>query len=91
MSDDMKSIVFPPMDTAKEAKFKRLFESMSELLGTDITMKTVIVIEAQVPSDQVTAIRLIGRLRDKQKEIAKVEAGKPPEKKKPLEVGESAK
>ena len=88
---EIKSIVFPPMDTAKEAKFKRLFESMGELLGADITMKTVIVIEAQVPADQVTAVRLIGRLRDKQKEIAKEEAGKAPEKKKPLEALESAK
>ena len=71
-TDGVSKVIFPPTDAAMEAKIKRLCDTMAEFMETEITVKTQIVIVAEVPAGQKAAISVLRRIAENQKK-------KPPE------------
>jgi hypothetical protein len=47
-----KSIVFPATNVAGEAKLKRLVETIADYMGARVTIETVMVMQANFPSDR---------------------------------------
>lgn len=76
--DEITTIVFPPVNTTMEAKIKRLAETMGDFMDTHITIKTAIVIVAEVPIEQKAAVTVLRKIAETQK-------------KKPLETTENTK
>ena len=78
-TDGLTTIVFPPVNTAMEAKIKRLCDTMSDFMDCEIKIKTAIVIVAELPLEQKAAATVLRKIAEAQK-------------KKPLEAAtESAK
>ena len=47
-----KSIIFPATNVAGEAKLKRLLDTIGEYMGAKIGVGSVIVMQANIPSDR---------------------------------------
>jgi len=58
----MKSVLFPPMNPAQEAKVKRLLDSISEYMGSPITVESVISMKASYPDDRPDIEAILKRL-----------------------------
>ena len=62
MSENLKSMVFPAMDTAGEAKLKRLCETIADYMGAKVSFETVIVMKASFPADRTDIESVFKRL-----------------------------
>lgn len=58
----MKDVVFPAMNTAAEAKLKRMLESIGEYMGAEISTETVIVMKVNLPDDRADVEAIVKRL-----------------------------
>jgi len=57
-----KSVVFPAMDAAGEAKLKRLVETIADYMGAKVSVETVIVMKANYPDDRPDIEQIFKRL-----------------------------
>jgi hypothetical protein len=57
-----KSIVFPAVNVAGEAKLKRLVETIADYMGVRVTIETVMVLQAKYPSDRPDIESIFKRL-----------------------------
>ena len=58
----MKSVLFPPMNPAQEAKVKRLLDLISDYMGSPITVESVISMKADYPDDRPDIEAILKRL-----------------------------
>jgi hypothetical protein len=57
-----KSVVFPAMDVAAEAKLKRLVETIADYMGAKVSVETVIVMKANYPDNRADIEQIFKRL-----------------------------
>ena len=67
---EYRNIEFPPINAEQEAKFKRLFATMSELMETDgaIETETVMIMRVKIPLVEKALGTVIMRLAQAQKD-----------------------
>ena len=58
----MKSTVFPSMNTAAEAKLKRLVETIADYMVAEVSIETVIVMKVNYPDDRPDIAVIMKRL-----------------------------
>lgn len=58
----IKSIIFPAVNVAGEAKLKRLVETIADYMGAKVTIETVMVLQASFPEDRPDIEQIFKRL-----------------------------
>ncbi len=74
-----KSIVFPATSVAGEAKLKRLLDTIGEYMGAKIGVESVIVMQANIPSDRPDIEAICKRLAGSKIGLNQVGRTKSPE------------
>lgn len=63
--NNIKSIVFPAMNAAGEAKTKGLVEKIADYMGAKVDFETVIVMKVNYPGDRQDIGMILNRLAGK--------------------------
>lgn len=59
---EYKTVDFPPINAEMEAKMKKLFATMGELMDETIETESVITLRAKVPSDRIDVLTILKRI-----------------------------
>jgi hypothetical protein len=82
----MKTITFPAVDVAGEAKLKRLVETIADYMGSRVKIETVMVLQASFPDDRADIQSIFNRLKGSKTGLNQVGRVGAPEKTKKEEA-----